>query len=330
MTTEKIDIAACIADLLYTRDTVILPGLGAFEGSYKAAYVDAVQGLVHPPGKKLQFNPNLKLDDGVLTHEIAQRYQWPADQARKELEAHIARLRQSLDKREIVEIPGVGRLYVDFEGAYKFLPAQQNFHAPSFGLPDVKFNPITRKPVQPLVREQVAAIPPRPASRQLWFQFNSPYVWIISLAALVLTVSIFFIIREISSNIVPSVVIKPPEAGAVVPGDDMEDDEPELDEDNAFVTGSLGELVDTEAPTRPPGVKEAVVIIGAFGDEANAARQIQKLFMDGYEAYSDQDGATTRVGIRLAYESDEDLQSQLKVIQSRYNKKAWVFFPDAE
>ncbi|MBK6621715.1 MAG: hypothetical protein IPG32_12865 [Saprospirales bacterium] len=50
--TDKMDIAACIAELLYLRDTVILPGVGAFEGSYKAAVVDAVQGAVHAPFEK--------------------------------------------------------------------------------------------------------------------------------------------------------------------------------------------------------------------------------------------------------------------------------------
>lgn len=329
-TTEKIDIASCIANLLYLHDTVILPGLGAFEGAYTAATVDAVQGVVHPPSKKLRFNPHLRIDDGMLVHEIVSQYQYSNEQARSEVEAYAARLRQSLDKREIVEIAGVGRLYIDFEGAYKFLPAPQNFNAEAFGLPDVRFDPVKRKPAPAPVARQEAPKTVPAVQKPIDLKQYAPYAWIIALAAVILSVSLFFIIRQIRSYPESGMMMQPPPAAPATPASDMEDDEPELDEDNAFVTGSLGELVDTEAPTRPPGVKEAVAIIGTFGEDANAEKQIQALFIDGYEAYTDKVGGATRVGVRLGYESEEDLDSQLKVIQSRYNKKAWLFFPDAE
>jgi hypothetical protein len=329
-TTEKIDIASCIANLLYLHDTVILPGLGAFEGAYTAASIDAVQGVVHPPSKKLRFNPHLRIDDGLLVHEIVSQYQYSNEQARAEVEAYASRLRQSLDKREIVEIAGVGRLYIDFEGGYKFLPAPQNFNAGAFGLPDVRFDPVKRKPATVPVAQQEAPKAAPAVRKPIDLKQYAPYAWIIALAAVILSVSLFFIIRQIRSYPESGVMMELPPAAPTTPAGDMEDDEPEVDEDNAFVTGSLGELVDTEAPTRPPGVKEAVAIIGTFGEDANAEKQIQALFIDGYEAYTDKQGGATRVGVRLAYETEAELDTQLKVIQSRYNKKAWLFFPNAE
>ena len=329
--TDPFDIASCIADLLYLRDTVILPGLGAFEGVYKAAAVDAVQGVVHPPGKKLSFNPNLKVDDGVLVREIAEKQSWTDGKARRELEAYIARLRQSLDKREIIDIAGVGRLYVDFKGEYVFLPLPQHFSAASYGLPDVQFNPLKRRPVAGASAVPASEPRIRPAQPSFWSRFkpDTSVFWLSALALLILAISIVLIVSRLEPGNGPALIIQPPPPIAVSPGDDMSDDEaPELDEDNAFVTGSLGELVDTEAPTRPPGVLEAVAIIGAFCNEKNAEKQIQTLFMDGYEAYSDQKDGTTRVGIRLAYESEAELQEKLAVIQTRYNPKAWVFYPE--
>ena len=329
-TTNKTDIPACISELLHLQDTVILPGLGAFEGSYHAAVVDSVQGVVHPPSKKLRFNPNLKLNDGTLVDLIAKNNEWPLTKAQSELDNYVSRLKQALEKREIVEIPGLARLYIDFEGQYKLLQGPQNFHAPSFGLPEVKFNPVKRKPIQAPVPE--AAAVKRPTSLPLWKKINwrSPVLWVLSLAVLILIISVVFLVRNIEHIPNSGISLQPSPVTVPGPGNDFDDEEPELDEDNAFVTGNLGELVDTEGATRVPGLKEAIVIIGSFKDDTNAGKQIQAIFSDGYEAYSDQPNGVTRVGIRLGYETEDQLQEQLKVIQARYNKKAWVFNPEAE
>ena len=329
-TTEKTDIASCISALLHVQDTVILPGLGALEGSYKAAVVDPVQGVVHPPSKKLRFNANLKLNDGTLVDLIAKKNHWPLSKAQEELDAYVLRMRQSLEKREIVEIAGVGRLYLDFEGQYKLMPGPQNFHTPSFGLPEVQFNPIKRQPVQTPAQEASPVVVRPSSSIPFWKKINwrSPVLWVLSLAVLVLLVSVYYLVGVLNDPLTSGVTIKPVPGTTTNPATDFDDEEPELDEDNAFVTGTLGELVDTEGATRMPGVKEVIVIIGSFKDDTNAEKQIQTLFSDGYEAYTDQLGGATRIGIRLGVESDEELQEKLKVIQSRYNKKAWVFTPE--
>jgi len=322
-TTEKMDIASCIAELLFTSDTVILPGVGGLESSYKAAVVDALQGLVHPPSKKLRFNPNLKLNDGALVGLVAKKNQWPLDKARAEVEAFCAGLSQSLDKREIVEIPGVGRLYIDLEGEYKFLPGQQNFLTESFGLPEVKFNPAKRLPVQPVTQGSAPVPGPKRVSR---INFNSPVFLVLAFAVIILVVSVFFLLRNLNAPIAGGPAPLPIQTDPAEAGPD--EDDPADDEDNSFVTGTLGEIVDTESPTSLPGVREAIVIIGVFKDDANAELLIQTVFSDGYEAYSDKKGGATRVGIRLGVESDTALQEQLRAIQARYNKKAWVFYPD--
>ncbi|MBK7410198.1 MAG: hypothetical protein IPJ40_20365 [Saprospirales bacterium] len=232
-------------------------------------------------------------------------------------------------KKEIVEIAGVGRLYLDFEGQYKFMPGPQNFHTPSFGLPEVQFNPIKRQPAQAQVQE-APPIVARPSSVPFWKKINwqSPVLWVLSLAVLVLFVSIYYLVGVLNSPVISGGAVRPVPGSSIDTATDFDDEEPELDEDNAFVTGSLGELVDTEGATRIPGIKEAIVIIGSFKDDVNAEKQIQTLFSDGYEAYTDKLGGATRVGIRLGVESAEELQEKLKVIQSRYNKRRGCLHPN--
>ena len=47
----------------------------------------------------------------------------------------------------MVNIPGVGRLYKDFESNIQFIPDSTNFNKDSFGLPTIKFYPILRDKV---------------------------------------------------------------------------------------------------------------------------------------------------------------------------------------
>jgi len=329
-TTNKIDIASCISELLRLQDTVILPGLGALEGTYKAAVVDPVQGVVHPPSKSLRFNAHLKLNDGALVDLVAKNHQLSLAQAQELLEAYVARLRQALEKREIVDIPGVGRLYLDFEGHYKFMQGPENFHTPSFGLPKVQYHPVKHKVAPTPVPVEPVSVEESPPSFWEKINWRSPVLWILSLAVLILFVSVFFIVSNL--NRTPSVgnSVQTPSTPSTEASEEFADEDLDLDEEGDFETGKLGEIVDTEGATRAPGIEEAVVIIGAFRDEINAEKQIQTIFSDGYEAYTDQKDGATRVGIRLGYESEDQLQSQLLVIQARYNKKAWVFYPEEE
>jgi hypothetical protein len=327
-TTEKIDIASCIAELLHLHDRVVLPGVGALEGSYKPAAVDQIQGKIAPPSKKLSFNPLVKLSDGALTNLIAQKTGWSLTKSQIALDEYLAGVQQSLAKREIVEIAGVGRLYLDFEGQYKFIAGPQNFNGDSFGLPELRFNPLKRQHAAvPASGKLLKPAKPTPAKG---FDLRSPVVWILSIAILALAFSLFFLFREMLSPPAAEAV-RPPvttQPGAPPIAGEDEDEDPGQDEDYAFVQGALGELVDTEAPTRAPGVREAVVIIGTFKDDSNAARQIQTLFSDGYEGYSDKHEGVTRVGIRLPFSEEAELQRQLQTIRNKYNPKAWVFYPD--
>lgn len=140
----NIDVGKAISELLYEHDTVILPGLGGFTSSPESATVDYVQGVVTPPAKKMSFNPNLVLNDGILVGHIQQRDVVTAQQANEAVTGFVDELKAALDRREIIEIPAVGRIYRDYEKQLKFMPEGTNFEARSFGLPDVKFTPVNR------------------------------------------------------------------------------------------------------------------------------------------------------------------------------------------
>ncbi|RME06705.1 MAG: hypothetical protein D6816_07425, partial [Bacteroidetes bacterium] len=133
----QIDVAQAIKELLYKSDSVIIPGLGGLIATPVPASVDYVQGSVEPPSRKLEFNENLAINDGVLARFIEEQYTVSFREAVEAITDFVNEARKALERREIVEIPEVGRIYLDYQQQIRFMPDKTNFAVDSFGLPPV-------------------------------------------------------------------------------------------------------------------------------------------------------------------------------------------------
>lgn len=140
----QIDIAAHIEKLLFLHDTLVIPSFGGFTAQRAPAGVDYVGGAITPPSKTLAFNENLTIDDGILTDDIVATHHITAEEAQEAIQQFVARIQAQLNQREIVTLPGVGRLYKNYVQKIQFLPDATNFHAGSYGLPPLQFSPIAR------------------------------------------------------------------------------------------------------------------------------------------------------------------------------------------
>ncbi len=140
----QIDIAAHIEKLLFLHDTLTIPSFGGFTATRAPAAVDYAGGAVTPPSKTLTFNESLTFDDGILVDDIAKTHELTAADAQAAVQAFVDQIQQQLNQREIVTLPGVGRLYKNYVQKIQFLPDATNFHAGSYGLPPLQFSPIAR------------------------------------------------------------------------------------------------------------------------------------------------------------------------------------------
>ncbi|MDR9825057.1 hypothetical protein RCJ22_05470, partial [Vibrio sp. FNV 38] len=61
-----ISIAEAISDLLFVRDTVVVPGLGAFVKKAVSAKVNPVANYFAMPSSVLEFDPNLREDNELV------------------------------------------------------------------------------------------------------------------------------------------------------------------------------------------------------------------------------------------------------------------------
>jgi nucleoid DNA-binding protein len=138
------DVASSINELLFEKNSVIIPGFGGFELQQQPANIDHIKSLISPPKKAPSFNKNLTINDGVLVDYIQRQNNCTLDQADKIVKDFVAEVEAKIEKKEIVEFPKVGRIYKDYNKALQFLPYDTNFNADAFGLPTIEIHPFSR------------------------------------------------------------------------------------------------------------------------------------------------------------------------------------------
>ncbi len=103
-------VIAHIEYLTAHHDCVVVPGLGAFIASYRAARISEDGFSILPPARELTFNGALVHNDGLLASSIARKESIHYDEALTLMNQSIACLRSCLDLDGEVALGRVGRL----------------------------------------------------------------------------------------------------------------------------------------------------------------------------------------------------------------------------
>jgi cell division septation protein DedD len=339
----QVDVGAQVVRLLYEHDTVVIPGLGGLETTYQEANIDHIQGKLDPPSKSIAFNPNLVVDDGLLVDRVQKKYALPVHEAQEAVQAFVTAIKTKLDQRDIVEIDDLGRLYVDYEGTIKLLPDTVNFNTAVFGLPSISAQPILRS--RPAAATAATAAPAATATTASdvsenisnWFQRLLP-VFII-LTVLIIGFGAYLIFfnddateTEATADVPTSRVnIKPSttdSATAEEPAIAKEDDpalesEEEPNEQPSSVTEDSS-ATDTEGATVRPDQAYAIIAVGLFGNKNNVKKMIRKIYKEGYEPYTQEEGKNTRVAVVITFEDESDFQRQFREIKNTFDKNSKI------
>lgn len=335
----NMDVGKAIKELLFEHPAVIVPGLGGFTAAPSPSTVDYVQGVVLPPSKKLEFNPNLVINDGILVNHIQRALTVTSREAGEIVATYVEEVKQALEKREIVEVPQVGRLYKDYEHKIRFMPEGENFNAESFGLPAVQFTPLVKeRPATTAPPVMATTMPPPPVTpgknnttstaipgadvppvsyqgENNWMQRLLP--WLVLLAAILLAVSIYFIFggKDDAEGPVAKerLNVKPQ------PEDDT-------DQTTGAGNGTSTELVPDEAPAaavppaetnQPPGPQSTYIVVHSFGVRRNATNFAQQLSEAGYAPETRQVGDLYRVGVVIP----ESAEAKIEAMKNELGKK---------
>lgn len=143
---EAVKIDIYISDLLYQYDCVIVPDLGGFVGNYNSARINNIHHKFNPPSKKISFNKNLKINDGLLISHLSQRETITYQEATELVQSFVNRSWDGLRKGDKLRIEKVGTLFLDGENNIQFQSVEENnFLADSFGLNAFRAMPIKRE-----------------------------------------------------------------------------------------------------------------------------------------------------------------------------------------
>jgi cell division septation protein DedD len=140
----QIDVPSHIEKLLFLHESLVIPGFGGFTATRTPATTDFSGGTVSAASKTLAFNENLTVDDGLLIGDITMSHGISQYDAQRVVAEFVEKMQTLLNQREIVTLPGVGRLYKNYVQKIQFLPDTTNFNPASYALPPLQFSPITR------------------------------------------------------------------------------------------------------------------------------------------------------------------------------------------
>jgi len=342
----QIDIPAHIEKLLFLHDALVIPGFGGFTATRTPASTDFVGGTVNPPAKTLAFSENLTIDDGLLTADIANAHGLSSEDAGRTVEEFVEKMRNLLDQREIVTLPGVGRLYKNYVQKIQFLPDATNFNAASYGLPPLQFSPIARsREVEltpsapdfnsngPYTAQPLSPTPPPPMPEPTFAPERAG-----GGSSAGTALGIFLLLAALTAGIwywqyrkkaaepeqkpdTEKTKTKQPTTDekevAEIPTNDNPTDA--LSEDTDQAVKEALEAKEKEAREKvniARNGRECILIVASLSDKNNAEKLRKRLAEEDYQEFYEQKGGKHIVGIRFFYLKSAEIEEKKKALMA--------------
>ena len=138
-----ISIVEAISDLLFVRDTVVVPGLGAFVKKPTSAKVNPVANYFTVPACHLEFDANLREDNDLVINYLAEENNISVAEAKKQLMQFVSDCFSSLKQGKKLELDHIGTLSYDWDNNLVFVQDKSvNYNADAFGLCDFTPEPV--------------------------------------------------------------------------------------------------------------------------------------------------------------------------------------------
>ena len=154
-----------IQQLLFAHNCVVIPDFGGFIAELKSVEIHPITHRFIPPAKRIAFNEQLKVNDGLLAATIAREEGISPVEAYTRIRTFVQSVREELRTNNNYVFQEIGKLFYNVENKLEFEPdTRVNYLEESFGFQELFFKPIDRKitdmstpqrPVRPVVRKQL-------------------------------------------------------------------------------------------------------------------------------------------------------------------------------
>lgn len=190
-----IELAQHIEALLLENDCVIVPGLGGFVAHYASATRVKEENIFLPPTRVIGFNPQLKMNDGLLVQSYMSVYGTNFSDATKMVERKVDELIATLHEDGKVDLPNVGEVRYTIHNTFDFAPYDNKITTPYlYGLDAFEMQELSalEKPSTENVAAYSVPAAIKKEKRTFSIKFNRAYLTNAAAVVAAIVLSFFF------------------------------------------------------------------------------------------------------------------------------------------
>lgn len=190
-----IELAQHIEALLLENDCVIVPGLGGFVAHYASATRVKEENIFLPPTRIIGFNPQLKMNDGLLVQSYMSVYGTNFSDATKMVERKVDELIATLHEDGKVDLPNVGEVRYTIHNTFDFAPYDNKITTPYlYGLDAFEMQELSalEKPSTENVAAYSVPAAIKKEKRTFSIKFNRTYLTNAAAVVAAIVLSFFF------------------------------------------------------------------------------------------------------------------------------------------
>ncbi len=183
-----IELAQHIETLLLENDCVIVPGFGGFVAHYSPATHVKEENIFLPPTRTIGFNPQLKLNDGVLVQSYMSAYDTSFADASRIVEKEVNEFTGLLHEEGKAHLDNIGEIHYNIYGNYEFVPYDHKITTPSlYGLDSFEMHELSV-----LQQKEKVWVPTHPKKEKKTFEISINRAYLRNAAAMVAAIVLFF------------------------------------------------------------------------------------------------------------------------------------------
>ena len=183
-----IELAQHIETLLLENDCVIVPGFGGFVAHYSPATRVKEENIFLPPTRTIGFNPQLKLNDGVLVQSYMSAYDTSFADASRIVEKEVNEFIGLLHEEGKAHLDNIGEIHYNIYGNYEFVPYDYKITTPSlYGLDSFEIHELAT-----LQQKEKVLIPANLTREKKTYEISINRAYLRNAVAMIAAVILFF------------------------------------------------------------------------------------------------------------------------------------------
>lgn len=329
-----------IPKVLSENKVVLLKGIGTLRMKYRPAIIDAELSIIAPPREEIYFIPNNVQElDPVLIKVVKIIADVDQEEAYELVRAFMVDLRNELKSTGVLQFPGIGSINQDVWGNSFFKPDPEYISLNRFfGFQQMELP----EALSPAEQEAIADIKETVSERSEHAKIISPkeqgrkWGFIIGAAAVLLTlISLLYFLNQkaalplqVHDSQTSELTMTPLKRININPADPISNDSLEFPARVDRISLEPGpdylpkfKELRISAPLQSD--HECVIIVGAFANQNNVSRMVNRIETTNYRSVVIQGAHLTKVGLRVDCATNDPEQA-LRWAQQEIDPSAWV------